>query len=101
MVPAQVKTLTDFISWCRANPRQATYGTVGAGSLHHFIGVALSRAEGLNFVHVPYQALAAVQDLLAGRIAERISAGSFASLHPVWRVAGALDHGDTAKRVAS
>ena len=26
------------------NSRQATYGTVGAGWLHHFIGVALSRA---------------------------------------------------------
>ena len=72
MVPGQVKTLADFISWCRANPKQATYGTVGAGSLHHFIGVALSRAAGFEFVHVPYQGLAAVQDLLAGRIAATI-----------------------------
>jgi tripartite-type tricarboxylate transporter receptor subunit TctC len=69
MVPGQVKTLADFIAWCRANPKQATYGTVGAGSLHHFIGVALSRAAGFEFVHVPYQGPAAVQDLLAGRIA--------------------------------
>jgi tripartite-type tricarboxylate transporter receptor subunit TctC len=72
MVPGQVKTLADFISWCRANPKQATYGTVGAGSLHHFIGVALSRAAGFEFVHVPYQGLAAVQDLVAGRIAATI-----------------------------
>ena len=72
MVPAQVKTLADFISWCRANPKQATYGTVGAGSLHHFIGVALSHAAGFEFLHVPYQGLAAVQDLLAGRIAATI-----------------------------
>jgi tripartite-type tricarboxylate transporter receptor subunit TctC len=72
MVPGRVKTLADFISWCRANPKQATYGTVGAGSLHHFIGVALARAAGFEFVHVPYQGLAAVQDLLAGRIAATI-----------------------------
>ena len=72
MVPGQVKTLADFILWCRANPKQATYGTLGAGSLHHFIGVALSRAAGFEFVHVPYQGLAAVQDLLAGRIAATI-----------------------------
>src|ERR1700730_12746682 len=39
IVPSDVKTLADFISWCRANPKQATYGTLGAGSLHHFIGV--------------------------------------------------------------
>ena len=37
MVPGRVKTLADFILWCRANPGQATYGTIGAGSLHHFI----------------------------------------------------------------
>jgi tripartite-type tricarboxylate transporter receptor subunit TctC len=72
MVPGEVKTLADFISWCRANPKQATYGTLGAGSLHHFIGVTLSRAPGFEFVHVPYQGLAAVQDLLAGRIAATI-----------------------------
>lgn len=72
MVPGQVKTLADFIVWCRANPKQATYGTVGAGSLHHFIGVALSRTAGFEFAHVPYQGLAAVQDLLAGRIAATI-----------------------------
>jgi len=72
MVPGQVKTLADFILWCRANPRQATYGTIGAGSLLHFIGVTLARAAGFEFVHVPYQGLAAVQDLLAGRIAATI-----------------------------
>lgn len=72
MVPAQVKTLADFIAWGRANPKQATYGTIGAGSLHHFIGAALARAAGFEFVHVPYQGLAAVQDVLAGRIAATI-----------------------------
>jgi tripartite-type tricarboxylate transporter receptor subunit TctC len=72
MVPGQIKTLADFILWCRANPKQATYGTLGAGSLHHFIGAELSRAAGFEFVHVPYQGLAAVQDLLAGRIAATI-----------------------------
>ena len=72
MVPGQVKTLADFILWCRANPKQATYGTLGAGSLHHFIGVALAGAAGFEFVHVPYQGLASVQDLLAGRIAATI-----------------------------
>jgi len=72
MVPGQVKTLADFIAWCRANPRQATYGTIGAGSLLHFIGVALARTAGFEFVHVPYQGLSAIQDLLAGRIAATI-----------------------------
>jgi hypothetical protein len=36
MVPAEVRTLADFVTWCAAHPRQATYGTAAAGSmLHH------------------------------------------------------------------
>src|SRR3954470_491513 len=68
MVPGQVKTLADFIAWSRANPTQQTYGTPGARSIPHLIGVAVARAAGFEFIHVPYQGLAAVQDLLAGRI---------------------------------
>jgi tripartite-type tricarboxylate transporter receptor subunit TctC len=44
MVPAAVKTLPDFIAWCRANPAQATYGTTGAGSVLHFAGMMLGKA---------------------------------------------------------
>jgi hypothetical protein len=32
MVPSQVKTLADFIVWCRTNQNQATYGTGGVGT---------------------------------------------------------------------
>ena len=31
-VPASVKTLADFVGWCRANPAKASYGAFGAGS---------------------------------------------------------------------
>jgi tripartite-type tricarboxylate transporter receptor subunit TctC len=70
MVPREVKTVADFIGWCRANPAQSTYGTPGSGSPLHFTGVLLSRAAGFEFLHVPYQGAApALQDLLGGRIA--------------------------------
>ena len=46
MVPADVRTLTDFVSWCRANPKLATYGTAAAGSMLHFTGVTLAKAGG-------------------------------------------------------
>ena len=72
MVPAGVKTLADFIAWCRVNPGLATYGTIGAGSPHHFIGFMLQRAGGFDMVHVPYQGPGGVQDLLGGRIAATI-----------------------------
>jgi tripartite-type tricarboxylate transporter receptor subunit TctC len=72
-VPTSVKTLADFVAWCRANPEEATYGSPGAGSPLHFTGVQLARAAGFEYLHVPYQGAAPVlQDLLAGQIASGI-----------------------------
>jgi tripartite-type tricarboxylate transporter receptor subunit TctC len=74
LVPAQVTTLADFVEWCRANPKLATYGTSGAGSRPHFLGVALSHAGGFEFTHVPYKGGApATQDVLGGQIAASIN----------------------------
>lgn len=72
MVPADVRTLSDFIKWCAANPRQATYGTAAAGSMLHFAGVTLARAARLEFVHLPYGGPGGIQDLTGGRIAATI-----------------------------
>jgi tripartite-type tricarboxylate transporter receptor subunit TctC len=71
-VPGDVRTLADFVAWCRANPKQATYGTVGAGTALHFIGAMLGRIAGFEFLHVPYPGRAAVEDLLKGEIASNI-----------------------------
>jgi tripartite-type tricarboxylate transporter receptor subunit TctC len=72
-VPGDVRTLADFVLWCRANPAQSSYGTPGAGTPLHFTGVMLARSAGFEFVHVPYQGSApAVQDLLGGQIAATI-----------------------------
>ena len=73
VVPDDVKTLADFIAWCRANPARATYGSPGAGSPYHFTGVQLARAAGFEYKHIPYVgAPRAVQDLLGGQIASSI-----------------------------
>jgi tripartite-type tricarboxylate transporter receptor subunit TctC len=72
-VPTSVETLAHFIAWCRANPEQATYGSPGAGSPVHFIGVQLAHTAGFEYLHVPYQGAApTLQDLLAGQIASSI-----------------------------
>jgi tripartite-type tricarboxylate transporter receptor subunit TctC len=71
-VPVEVRTLSDFISWSKANPKLASYGTGGAGSMMHFTGVTLGRAAGFEFVHVPYPGPGGVQDLLAGQIAATV-----------------------------
>src|SRR5262245_58128075 len=65
-VPASVKSVADFIAWCRDNPQAASYGTGGAGTHPHFLGVTLARAAGVDFVHVPYSAGRASQDVIGG-----------------------------------
>jgi tripartite-type tricarboxylate transporter receptor subunit TctC len=72
MVPVDVRTLADFVKWCAANPKLATYGTAAAGSMLHFTGVTLAKAGGFEFVHLPYGGPGGIQDLIGGRIAATI-----------------------------
>ena len=81
-VPAEVKTLADFIKWGKTNPTLASYGSSGAGSIPHFTGVALSKATGLDWAHVAYKGAApAMNDLLGGQIAANVSVMSNALPH--------------------
>ena len=72
MVSADVGTLADFVKWCAANPKLATYGTAAAGSMLHFTGVTLAKAGRFEFVHLPYGGPGGIQDLIGGRIAATI-----------------------------
>jgi tripartite-type tricarboxylate transporter receptor subunit TctC len=74
MVPTSVRTLKDFVSWCRAHPQQAAYASPGKGSTPHFAGAALARATGLDLTHVPYKGGApAMNDVLGGQIASNMA----------------------------
>jgi tripartite-type tricarboxylate transporter receptor subunit TctC len=73
-VPPQVRGLSDFIAWCRKNPDAAEYGSAGAGTHPHFLGVMLAHAAAFSFAHVPYKGgVTAVQDVLGGHLAACIS----------------------------
>jgi tripartite-type tricarboxylate transporter receptor subunit TctC len=85
-VPAEVKTLADFVAWCRANPSLATYGTPGAGTTLHFLGSMLGRNANFDFLHVPYQGNGAIQDLIKGEIA--------AAIMPIGSSLGLVQSGD-------
>ncbi len=74
MVPASVRTPADFVQWCKANPDKSSYGTAGAGSPLHFLGVIFAKANGFEYTHVPFKGGApAAQDVLAGQIASSIN----------------------------
>ena len=82
MVPASVKTLGEFLAWCKAHPTQATYGSSGAGSIPHFTGVALSKAAGVELTHVAYKgATPAMTDMLGGQVAANVGVVSNALPH--------------------
>jgi tripartite-type tricarboxylate transporter receptor subunit TctC len=69
-VPESVKTLKDFFAWAKANPERANFGSPGAGSMPHMIGVLLGKFSGVPLQHVPYRgSVPGVQDLLGGQIA--------------------------------
>jgi tripartite-type tricarboxylate transporter receptor subunit TctC len=68
-VPDNIKDLAGFLAWCKANPDKANFGSPGAGSVPHFIGVLMGQAGGIELKHVPYRGTqAAIQDLIAGQV---------------------------------
>lgn len=68
-VPASVKSVPDFLAWCKANPAMANFGSPAAGSVPHFIGVLLGQSAGIELKHVAYRGTQpAIQDLVAGQV---------------------------------
>lgn len=68
-VPDSVKTIRDFFAWTKANPDKASYGSPGAGSMPHLIGVLLTKAGGSELRHIAYRGSApGIQELLGGQI---------------------------------
>lgn len=64
-----VQSLKELVEWAKANPKEASYGSPGAGALPHFFGVLFSRAAGVDFVHIGYRGSApAIADLTGGQI---------------------------------
>jgi tripartite-type tricarboxylate transporter receptor subunit TctC len=69
MVPADVKTVAEFLRWAKANPDKANYGIPAPGSAPHFAGMMFERATGVGFKSIPYKGGAPLlQDLLGGQI---------------------------------
>ena len=68
-VPAEVKSMNDFLAWCKAHPAQANFGSPASGSVPHFIGVLVGRAAGLELKHVPYRGTQpAILDMIGGQV---------------------------------
>jgi tripartite-type tricarboxylate transporter receptor subunit TctC len=73
-VPASlpVKTVPELVTFLKANPTKANFGSPAAGSLPHFFGEMLSREAKADLVHVPFAGGAALMNALIGG---QVSAG--------------------------
>ncbi len=86
MVPA--KDMKGFRAWLAGAGDKASYGSPGAGTIPHFVGVAVSRQIGVPMTHVPYRGSAlSMNDLAGGTIAAAVSPVTEAmELHKAGRV---------------
>ena len=60
------KTVPELISWMKANPAQANFGSPAPGSLPHFFGVMISTGANVDMVHVPFNGGAPLMNAVAG-----------------------------------
>lgn len=68
-VPANIKTVPEFLAWAKANPKNANFGSPAAGSTPHFIGALLGKGAGIDLTHTAYRGTQpAMLDLLGGNI---------------------------------
>jgi tripartite-type tricarboxylate transporter receptor subunit TctC len=68
-VPAEVKTLKDFVAWAKVNPGNANIADTSAGATPHFTGVMLAREAKITLTPVHYRGGApAMEDLIGGHM---------------------------------
>jgi len=68
-VPAEVKTLKDFVAWSKANPGKANVADTSAGATPHFTTVMLAHEAGITLTPVHYRGGApAMEDLIGGHV---------------------------------
>ena len=62
----KAKNIADMLAKAKSDPASASYGTPGAGTLPHFMGVLLEQSTGVSLNHVPFQGGAPANNALLG-----------------------------------
>lgn len=63
------RTVGEYVAWCKADAKNATYASPAAGASPHFVGLMFAQAAALGLTHVGYKGSApAVQDLMGGQV---------------------------------
>ncbi|MFT3821982.1 MAG: tripartite tricarboxylate transporter substrate-binding protein [Rubrivivax sp.] len=68
------RELASFRGWLKTAGAKATYGSPGAGTLPHFVGVSMAQKFGIEMTHIPYPGSAkSMIDLAGGNVACTLS----------------------------
>ncbi len=88
LVPASVKTVSDYIAWAKANPGDASYGSPAAGSTPHFLGALLGLNTQTDLKHIPYRgSVPGVADVIGGQLASMFTpSGDFLANHRAGKI---------------
>ena len=63
------RTMSDYVSYLKANPGKVQYGSGPLGTTTHVAGMLWAQAAGVELDHVPYNAGSdAMKDVIAGRL---------------------------------
>ncbi|HYC66533.1 MAG TPA: tripartite tricarboxylate transporter substrate-binding protein, partial [Reyranellaceae bacterium] len=60
------RTVAEMLAKAKSDPRSATYGSPGLGTLPHFMGVMLEQSTGVAMTHVPFQGGGPANNALLG-----------------------------------
>jgi tripartite-type tricarboxylate transporter receptor subunit TctC len=64
-----VKTVTEFIDYCKANPGKVSYASSGYGTSVHMSGELFKAMTGCNMLHVPYRgSMIAYPDIISNKV---------------------------------
>lgn len=64
-----IKTVAEFIAYCKANPGKVNMASSGSGTSVHLSGELFKSMTGCNMLHVPYKGAGpALVDLMAGQV---------------------------------
>ncbi|ETR77152.1 MFS transporter [Afipia sp. P52-10] len=72
-ITSPVRSVQEFIAYCKANPGQVRYASAGAGTTLHLCGELFNHITGVHMQHVPYAgSQPALNDFLPGGVIDVI-----------------------------
>lgn len=77
------KSMKEYVAWARADASRTSFGSAGAGTPPHFLGLMIGRASHVELTHVAYKGgPLLVTDMLGGHVPAGVGTiTDFAELH--------------------